>query len=49
MASDRLFEGDPVDEHALENLVRAAIEYSRSKLRKKAPTVSHAKLHKRKK
>jgi hypothetical protein len=31
------FEGDEVDERALKNLVRAAIEYNRTKLKKNAP------------
>jgi hypothetical protein len=30
-------EGDKINEHALKNLIRAAIEYNRSKSRKKAP------------
>ena len=32
-----LFEGDPIHERALKNLVRAAIEYNQSKLKRKAP------------
>jgi hypothetical protein len=32
-----LFEGDKVNESALKNLVRSAIEYNQSKVKKKAP------------
>ncbi len=32
-----LFEGDKIDARALKNLVRAAIDYNQSKLKKKAP------------
>ncbi|HEX7601395.1 MAG TPA: DUF1801 domain-containing protein, partial [Polyangiaceae bacterium] len=32
-----LFEGDKVNERALKNLVRAAVDHNRSKLKKKAP------------
>src|SRR4030095_5940782 len=32
-----LFEGDKIDERALKNLVRAAIEYNQAKSKKKAP------------
>jgi hypothetical protein len=32
-----LFEGDKVNERALKNLIRAAIEYNQSKVKKKAP------------
>jgi hypothetical protein len=31
------FEGDKIDERALKNLVRAAIDYNRTKLKKNAP------------
>src|SRR5471032_260649 len=31
------FEGDKINEHALKNLVRAAIEYNQTKLKKNAP------------
>src|SRR5450755_365038 len=31
------FEGDKVNERALKNLVRAAVDYNQSKLRRKAP------------
>jgi len=43
------FEGDTINERALKNLVRAAVDYNQSKLKKKAPVGTHAKLHKRKK
>ena len=39
-------EGDRVNEHALKNLVRAAIYYNRSKLKKKAPARTRAKVRK---
>src|SRR5258706_12183899 len=39
-----LFEGDKIDERALKNLVRAAIDYNRSKLKKKAPAGARAKI-----
>jgi hypothetical protein len=42
-------EGDRVDERALKNLVRAAIDYNRSKLKKKAPAGARAKARKSKK
>jgi hypothetical protein len=42
-------EGDRVDERALKKLVRAAIDYNRSKLKKKAPAGTRAKARKRKK
>ena len=42
-------EGDRVNERALKNLVRAAIEYNQGKLKKKAPAGTRAKLRKRKK
>ena len=40
-----LFEGDEINEHALKNLVRAAIDYNQKKLKRKAP----AKVRKSKK
>src|ERR1700681_3583002 len=43
------FEGDKVNAPALKTLVRAAIAYNRSKLKKKAPAATRAKLRKRKK
>jgi hypothetical protein len=42
-------EGDRVDERALKSLVRAAIDYNRSKLNKKAPAGTRAKARKSKK
>jgi hypothetical protein len=44
-----LFEGDRINERALKNLVCAAIEYNGSKLKKKAPTGTRAKVQKSKK
>lgn len=38
-----LFEGDEVDERALTNLARAAIDHNRSKLKKNAPARKGAK------
>jgi hypothetical protein len=42
------FEGDKINERALKNLVRAAVDYNRIKW-KKAPTGARAKAHKSKK
>jgi hypothetical protein len=42
------FEGDKVDARALQDLVRAAIDYNRSKLKKNAPAGTRAKAHKSK-
>ncbi|HEX4411199.1 MAG TPA: DUF1801 domain-containing protein [Xanthobacteraceae bacterium] len=42
-------EGDKVNERALKNLVRAAIEYNQSKKKKKAPSAPRAKPRKAKK
>ena len=39
------FEGDKINERALKNLVCAAIEYNESKLKKKAPSRSRAKVN----
>jgi hypothetical protein len=44
-----LFEGDKINERALKNLVRAAIDYNHSKSKKKAPAGSRAKASKSKK
>jgi hypothetical protein len=41
-----LFEGDKINERALKNLVRAAIAYNQSKLKKKAPASRRAKVYK---
>jgi hypothetical protein len=43
------FEGEKINEHALENLVRAAVDYNQSKLKRKAPAGSRAKVHRSKK
>ena len=37
------FEGDKINERALKNLVRAAIDYNRTKLKKKAPARAKAR------
>ena len=44
-----LFEGDEIDQGALKNLVRAAIDYNQSKLKRKAPAGTRAKADERKK
>jgi hypothetical protein len=41
-----LFEGDTINERALKNLVRAAIDYNRARPRKKAPAAARAKASK---
>ena len=43
------FEGDKIDERALKNLVRAAIDYNQTKLKKNAPAATRAKARKSKK
>ena len=43
------FEGDKINERALKDLVRAAIDYNQIKLKKKAPAGSRAKVNKSKK
>ena len=44
------FEGDKINERALKNLVRAAVDYNQiKKLKKKAPAGTRAKVHKSKK
>jgi hypothetical protein len=43
------FEGDRINERALKNLVRAAIDYNQIRKKKKAPAGSRAKVHKSKK
>ena len=40
------FEGDKINERALKNLVRAAVEYNQSKSKKKAPARPRAKVQK---
>src|SRR6516225_3306869 len=42
------FEGDTINERALKSLVRAAVGYNQSKLKKKAPAATRAKAHKSK-
>ena len=44
-----LYEGDKVNERALKNLVRAAVDYNQIKLKSKAPAGARAKVHKSKK
>ena len=44
-----LFEGDKINERALKNLVRAAVDYNQNKLKKKAPAGTRAKVRKSKK
>ena len=44
------FEGDKINERALKNLVRAAVDYNQiKKLKRKAPARTRAKVHKSKK
>jgi len=43
------FEGDKINERALKNLIRAAVDYNQTKKKKKAPAGSRAKIHKSKK
>ena len=44
-----LFEGDKINQRALKNLVRAAVEYNQIKLKKKTPAGTRAKAHNGKK
>jgi hypothetical protein len=44
-----LFEGDKINEWALKNLVRAAVDYNQTKKKKKAPAGTRAKVRKSKK
>jgi hypothetical protein len=44
-----LFEGDQINERALKNLVRAAVDYNQIKLRSKTPAGTRARVHKSKK
>jgi hypothetical protein len=41
-------EGDKINERALKNLVRAAIDYNQTKSKKKTPAGTRAKAHKSK-
>src|SRR5229473_2133756 len=43
-----LFEGDKINERALKNLVRAAVDYNQIKLKSKAPAGTRPKAHKSK-
>jgi hypothetical protein len=43
------FEGHKINERALKNLVRAAVDYNQTKKKKKAPAAPRAKVHKSKK
>ena len=43
------FEGDKINERALKDLVRAAVDYNQIKLKRKAPAGARAKVHKTKK
>ena len=43
------FEGDKINERALKNLVRAAVEYNQIKLKRKVPAGTRAIVHKSKK
>ena len=43
------FEGDKINEHALKNLVRAAVDYNQINLKRKASVGTRAKVHKSKK
>jgi hypothetical protein len=44
-----VFEGNKINERALRNLVRAAVDFNQMKLKRKAPAVTRAKAHKSKK
>src|SRR6202140_2994752 len=44
-----LFEGDKINERALKNLVRAAVDYNLIKMKRKTPAATRAKAHKIKK
>src|SRR6202008_3222250 len=44
-----LFEGDRINDRALKNLVRDAVDYNQIKLERKAPARTRAKVHKSKK
>jgi hypothetical protein len=43
------FEGDKINERALKNLIRAAVDYNQIKFKKKAPVGTRTKAHKSKK
>jgi hypothetical protein len=44
-----VFEGDTISLRALKDLVRAAVDYNQSKLKRKGPAGARAKVHKTKK
>jgi hypothetical protein len=44
-----ILEGDKINERALRNLVRAAVEYNQMKLKARAPAGGRAKVHRSKK
>src|SRR5580693_8034131 len=44
-----LFEGDKINERALRDLIRAAVDYNQTKLKKKAPAGTRAKVQRSKK
>jgi hypothetical protein len=43
------FEGDTINKRALKNLIRAAVDYNRTKSKRKAPASARAKVRKSKK
>jgi hypothetical protein len=43
------YESDKINERALKNFVRVAVDYNRAKLKKKAPASTRSKVHKSKK
>jgi len=43
------FEGDKINERALKNLIRAAVDYNQIKLKRKAPASARARVNKSKK
>src|ERR1700683_634201 len=43
------FEGDKINERALKNLIRAAIDYNQIKLKRKTSAATRAKVHKNRK
>jgi len=43
------FEGDKINQRALKNLIRAAVEYNQIKLKRKKPAGTRAKVNKSKK
>ncbi len=44
-----LFEGDKINDRALRNLVRAAVDYNQIRLKRKVPAGTRSKVHKSKK